>query len=101
MTTALLIIIVLIELARLALQYQQGKAYKEQTEKTYCTTSEIRNICIKAFEDQIQNQIDLWSIKGYEIASAVYTGYNNIEKKRCYLLLFTRKKIKNFVENIK
>lgn len=98
MTTALLILLVLIELARLALQYWSWGTYAERQEKTYCTASKVSNIYCKAFEDQIQNQIDLWSVKGYEIASAVYTGYNNIEKKRCYLLFFTKKEIKSFEE---
>lgn len=98
MTTALLTLLVLVELARLVLQYRSGKTYAERQEKTYCEAHEVRNHHCKAFEDQIQNQIDLWSIKGYEIASAVYIGYNKTEGKRCYILFFTKKKIKNFIE---
>lgn len=43
MTTTLLIMLVLIELARLSLQYNQGKTYKERIEKTCCIASEVEN----------------------------------------------------------
>lgn len=43
MTEALLILLVLIELARLVLQYRSGKTYAERQEKTYCTTYEVEN----------------------------------------------------------
>ena len=39
MTTSLLILLVLIELARLSLQYWSCVTYAERQEKTYCTTS--------------------------------------------------------------
>lgn len=98
MTIALLTLLVLIELARLALQYRSGKTYAERQEKTYCEAYEVSNIYCEIFEDQIRNKIDLWASFGYEIASTVYIGYDKILQQRRYILFFTRKKIKNFIE---
>lgn len=99
MTTALLILIVLIELARLFLQYQQGKAYKKQAEKTYCIASDVSNIKSKVSEDNLCYELDNWGFLGYEIVAATYSGFNESDNKHYYTLFFTKKKIKNFVEN--
>lgn len=97
MTTALLIIIVLIELARLAIQYMQGKSYRYQTEKTYCTTTEAKNISLFVERKHIQSELDRWGSLGYEIVSVVNSGIDE-SGDHYYLLLFTRKKIKNHME---
>lgn len=44
MTTALLTLLVLIELARLVLQYRSGKTYAERQEKTYCKGATTKTI---------------------------------------------------------
>ncbi len=94
MTETLLIIIVLIELARLALQYKQGKAYKEQTGKTYCATSEIENIVKVVRRDPytIRECLEQMSADKWELVTAHRT------KNWSMMLFFTRKKIKNFTE---
>lgn len=95
MTTALLILLVLIEFARLALQYQQGKAYKEQTEKTYCTTSEIENIVKVVRRDPytIRECLEDMSADKWELVAAHRT------KNWSMMLFFTKKTVKNFTEN--
>lgn len=98
MTTSLLILIVLIELARLVLQYKQGKAYKEQRGKTYCTTSEVENKRSKVREEDLHIELCNFAKRGYEIVTVMYSGYNKSDNKHYYTLFFTKKKIKNFVE---
>lgn len=47
MITALLLLLVLIEASRLALQWRSGKEYDEyykMQDKTYCTSYEVENI---------------------------------------------------------
>ncbi|MDE5987527.1 MAG: hypothetical protein K2H16_09680 [Prevotella sp.] len=93
MTTALLTLLVLVELARLALQYKSGKKYAERQEKTYCTTSDVENITSTAINEQhLRLVLADFGGRGYELASVVLSG--NI-----YTLFFTKKKIKNFIEN--
>lgn len=94
MTTALLIIIVLIELARLALQYRQGKAYKEQVEKTYCKAYAVEN-CVKVVRRDpytIRECLKQMSADKWELVTAHRTKNGNT------MLFFTKKKIKNFIE---
>ena len=98
MTTALLILLVLIELARLFLQYQQGKAYKKQIEKTCCIASDVSNIKSKVSEDELGYELDNWAFRGYEIVAATYCGFNKSDNKHYYTLFFTKKKIKNIME---
>lgn len=86
MTTALLTLLVLIELARLALQYRSGK--------TYCTTSEVEN-CIKVVRRDpysIRECLKQMSADRWELVAAHRT------KNWSMILFFTRKKIKNFSE---
>lgn len=98
MTTALLIIIVLVDLARLWLQYRSGKTYAERQEKTYCTASEVENLRIKVKEDDINNYLDKYGKMGYEFVCATYSGFNKTLNYHSYTLFFTRKKIKNYTE---
>lgn len=97
MTTVLLIIIVLIELARLSLQYNQGKAYKERIEKTCCIASEVENAYAFVKDSCLQRELDSWGHLGYEIVSVVDHGSRK-NGDHYYLLFFTKKKIKNFIE---
>lgn len=96
MTTALLIMLVLIELARLVLQYKQGKAYKEHNENIYCTTFEVDNVEIVVDSDHIWSTMEDYGKRGYEFVQAIcpYSGYGDIKTQ----LFFSRKKIKNFIE---
>lgn len=98
MTTALLILLVLVELARLVLQYRSGKTYAERQNKTYCTTCEVENKRSKVSEDDLRVELDNWANRGYEIAAVSYSGFNKSDNKHYYILFFTRKKIKNFTE---
>lgn len=98
MTTSLLTLLVLIELARLVLQYRSGKTYVERTEKTYCTSFEVENRKIKVCEEGMMAVLLDFGKQGYEIAAATYSGFNKFEGKHSYTLFFTKKKIKNFSE---
>lgn len=100
MTTALLIVLVLIELARLALQYWIGKTYAESNGKTYCTTKDVENKTSTVInEHDLRIELDNWGRRGYELVSVVISGHNYKDDSNIYTLFFTRKKIKNFVEN--
>lgn len=94
-TTALLVLLVLIELARLALQYKQGKLYRKQTEKTYCTTSEVKNKTATAINEQhLRLVLDDWGSRGYELVAVVH---NYKDDCNIYTLFFTKKRIKNYI----
>ncbi len=97
MTTALLIMLVLIELARLVLQYWSGKTYAERQGKTYCTASKAENIYALVERTHLQRELDSWGNLGYEIVSVVDDG-NRRNGDHYYLLFFTKKKLKNFTE---
>lgn len=100
MTTALLILLVLVELARLVLQYRSGKTYAERQEKTYCTTSEVRNYTSTAInEKHLRLTLDDWGKRGYELVSVVISGHNDMDDCNIYTLFFTKKKVKNFTED--
>lgn len=94
MTTALLILLVLIELARLVLQYWSGKTYAERQEKTYCATSEIENIVKVVRRDPytIRKCLEDMSADKWELVAAHRT------KNWSMMLFFTKKKLKNFTE---
>lgn len=97
MTTALLTLLVLIELARLVLQYRSGKTYAERQEKTYCKVSEVEN-CVKVVRRDpytIRECLKQMSADKWELVTAHRTKNGNT------MLFFTRKKIKNFVEDEK
>lgn len=98
MTTALLTLLVLIELARLVLQSRSGKTYVERTEKTYCTSFEVENRKMKVWEEEVSPTIKEFGQRGYEISAVTYNGFNKLDGKHYYTLFFTKKKIKNFSE---
>lgn len=95
MTTALLIMLVLIELARLVLRYWSGKTYAERQEKTYCTASKAENTYAFVERTHLQRELDSWGKLGYEIISVVDDG-NRRNGDHYYLLFFTKKTVKNF-----
>ena len=97
MTETLLTLLVLVELARLVLQYRSIKTYAERQEKTYCTTSKVENIYAFVEKTNIQRELDSWGQLGYEIVSVVDDG-NRRNGDHYYLLFLTKKKIKNFTE---
>lgn len=99
MTTALLTLLVLIELARLVLQYRSGKTYAERQEKTYCMASEVDNDSIRVSEHEIWRALDDYKKSGYELTSVVQSDFNHRENCNNYILFFTKKKVKNFTEN--
>lgn len=98
MTTALLTLLVLIELARLVLQYWSGKTYERRHGKGYCTTSKVKNAYAFVERINLQREIDSWGDLGYELVSVVDDGSRR-NGNHYYLLFFTKKKIKNFTEN--
>lgn len=99
MTTALLTLLVLIELARLVLQYRSGKTFVKRQEKTYCTTSEVENKTSTVInEHDLRIELDNWGKRGYELVAVVLSGHNYKDDCNIYTLFFTKKKIKNFSE---
>ena len=98
MTTTLLIVLVLIVLARLVLQYRIGKTYAERQERTYCKVSEMENVYAFVDRSHLQRELDSWGKLGYEVASVVDDG-NRRNGNHYYILFFTKKKIKNFIED--
>lgn len=98
MTTALLTLLVLIELARLVLQCRSGKTFAERQEKTYCTSFEVENRKMKVWEEEMKEVLLDFGKRGYEIAAAIYNGFNKTDGKHYYTLFFTKKKIKIFSE---
>lgn len=88
----------LIELARLVLQWWSYKKYEAERDKTYCTSYECENIAIFTKEDRVQDRLNSFGKNGYEIASVSYLGFNKDFGCRCYSLFFTKKKIKKFSE---
>ena len=100
MTTALLILLVLIELARLVLQYLSARTYDIRHGKKYCTTSEVENYTSTAINEQhLRLELDDWGKRGYELVSVVLSGHNDMDDCNIYTLFFTKKKIKNFTED--
>lgn len=97
MTTALLIIIVLIELARLVLQYRSGKTYMEMQNKTYCAAYKTENSMSYVERNNLQKELDDMGKLGYEIASVVDNGRRK-NGNHYYHVFFTKKKIKNFTD---
>lgn len=98
-TTIILLLLVLIELARLALQYRRGKTLVEQQQKTYCTSFEVENRKMKVWEEDMNEVLLDFGKRGYEIAAVTYSGFNKPEGKHYYTLFFTKKKIKNFKDD--
>ena len=94
MTTDTLLIIIAVLLAvRIVLQLRQGK---RAFEKMYFAPSEVENVVRIANDSptkcDINYHLEWASINGYELVC--------VERGECYdlYLFFTRKKIKNFLE---
>lgn len=98
MTTTLLTLLVLIELARLVLQYRSGKMFSARHEKTYCMAYKVDNVKLKVTEKEVNDCLEDFGKQGYEIAAATYSGFNKTDGKHYYTLFFTKNKIKNFTE---
>ena len=93
MTDTLLIIIAVLLAVRIVLQLRHGK---RAFEKMYQATSEVDNV-VRVAEDSdskcnINYHLEWASVHGYELVSAERGVYNT------WYLFFTRKKIKNFLE---
>ena len=90
MTDILLIIIAVLLAVRIVMQVRQGK---RAFEKMYQATSEVEN-CMERCEDDIEKNKTILKEKGdcgYEFVQAIASG-------GYAFLFFTRKKIKNFLE---
>ena len=91
MTNTLLIIIALLLAVRIVLQLRQGK---RAFEKMYCAPSEVEN-CVKEvrydMRFQLEDKLESMSAEGWELVAV--DRYANF-----MYLFFTRKKIKNFLE---
>ena len=95
MTDTLLIIIAVLLAVRIVLQLRQGK---RAVEKMYCAPSEVENV-ISVVPNDKENIIDYVRINnsnGYELVQVVPNVRVNNEMST--VLVFTRKKIKNFLE---
>lgn len=98
MTTLLLIILVLIELARLMLQYRSGKRIYERDAKSYAQSVEARNFEIMVREQDINHELEYYGDCGFELVSVLHMGFDETQKEHYFMLFFTKKKVKNFVE---
>ena len=90
MTDTLLIIITVLLAVRIVLQIRQGK---RAFEKMYQATSEVKNVHIMVSKHDIDKYLDIFSKQGYELIHVV-----NLSEHGMFQLFFTRKKIKNFLE---
>lgn len=95
MTNILLAIIVVLLLARIVLQLRQGKRVFE---KTYCAPSEVENRLEVSIPEPkaIDDTIRALGQEGWEFVSAEQIEWRG--RLREVYLFFTRKKIKNFLE---
>ena len=96
MTDTLLIIIDVLLAVRIVLQVRQGK---RAFEKMYQATSEVENWCYFVPDetwDNICDQIISHGERGYELVSVQSNVV--IDGDTGTMLFFTRKKIKNFLE---
>ena len=93
MTDTLLIIIAVLLAVRIVLQLRQGK---RAFEKMYCEASEVENISTIAGRYHVDSTIRDYGKRGYELVQVIDNngGSGNSE----YQLFFTRKRIKNFLE---
>lgn len=99
MTTTLLTLLVLIELARLVLQCRSGKTFAERQEKTYCMASDVKNIAAVGINaEHLHLILNDYGKRGYELVSVVISGHNDKDDCNIYTLFFSKKKIKNFSE---
>lgn len=91
MTDTLLIIIAVLLAVRIVLQLRQGK---RAFEKMYCAPSEVEN-CVKVVnrsQYHVREMIEKMAQDRWELVSA------HLSKNGNETLFFTRKKIKNFLE---
>ena len=93
MTCTLLLIIAVLLAVRIVLQVRQGK---RAFEKMYQATSEVENISTAVDCNRVDSAIRDYGKRGYELVQVIDNngGSGNSE----YQLFFTRKKIKNFLE---
>ncbi len=99
MTTTIILLLVLIESARLALQWWSYKKYGSERDKTYCAPYEVENFYIKVKEEEMKDLLVKYGKMGYELVCAEYCGFYKASGCRLYTLFFTKKKIKNFKED--
>ena len=90
MITTLLIIIAVLLAVRIVLQVRQGK---RAFEKMYCAPSDIHNVQTTISKHDLDRCLDIFSKQGYELIHVV-----NLSEHGIFQLFFTRKKIKNFLE---
>lgn len=98
MTNILLSIIAVLLFARIVLQIRQGK---RALEKGYATPSEVDNkVCFVASTLELNEVIKEYNHNGYELVHLIYRKLNYSDKPERYgwVLLFTRKKIKNYYD---
>ncbi|MDE7345318.1 MAG: hypothetical protein K2N48_01095 [Muribaculaceae bacterium] len=93
MTDTLLIIIAVLLAVRIVLQVRQGK---RAFDKSYATTCDVENISTVVDRYRVHDTIRDYGKRGYELVQVIDNkgGSGNSE----YQLFFTRKKIKNFLE---
>ena len=88
-TNILLTLIVVLLLVRIALQVWQGK---ETLKRAYATVSEVENVCDVCFGGaEVERILKSRGKDGYEFTGAMSRGVG-------VYLFFTRKKIKNYME---
>lgn len=89
----LLLLIVIIEFARLVISWGQAKMYKERTERaSVCTTISVDHIFLDVDEANLNKEVESWGRVGFEFV-------NMFEKNLCrngikeYTLVMKKKRI--------
>lgn len=74
MVTLFFIILVLIELARLILQYRSGKRLYERESKSYVKSIKAENFYLVQQEQNVKHELEYWGNMGYEIVAVIDLG---------------------------
>ena len=89
----LLLIIVIIEFARLIISYGQSKMYKERTEKTsVCTTISVDHIFLDVDEANLNKEVESWGRIGFEFVN-MFERRQRIDGIKEYTLVMKKKRI--------
>lgn len=97
MVTLFLIILVLIELARLLLQYLSGNRTFESKSKSYVKSIKAENFYLVQQEQNVKHELEYWGNMGYEIVAVIDLGKDEYNIHN-FMLFFTKRHVKTFVE---
>ena len=89
----LLLIIVIIEFARLIISWKQAKMYKERTERaSVCTTISVDHIFLDVDEINLNKEVESWGRIGFEFVN-MFERRQRIDGIKEYTLVMKKKRI--------